>query len=374
MNRWSRAIRGLPVPVFAAAGADAWHAVQELRGRSDMRLTTSPRHASVLLIAGTIPDEHLGALQRVHDQLPHPRAAVIWSGAGAATQMPALIAIDGATVDVTSALREAFVTLLRDPTATADFLLPDEEPHEWRGVGPFGQGGEGMMGGTPYGRPMAMTADDRDGLALDELQLTLGPFLDAFPAGLVLDIALQGDVVTSAAPRDRPAAPPDAVRSFGDHPVGRGRSSARRGLRWLSHALHVQGLDALAARAALLATAIGDGAEDAAVARDVRRLERRIDRSGALRALSGVGLVGGALPHWAEHLRGDADQRWRRRLAAISAALRDGWPQPALAGVVVDPDSDLLERVLVGATLTDAVATITSLDLRIPQFREAAPT
>jgi len=374
MRRWSRVIGGLPVPVFAAVGADAWHAVQELRGRSDIRLMTSPRHASLLLIAGTVPDEHLTALQRVHDQLPHPRAAVSWRGAGAAMQIPVRTAIDGAAVDLTSALRDAFVTLLGDPNATADSLLPDEDPHEWRGVGPFGQGGEGMMGGTPYGRPMTMTADDRDGLALDELQLTLGPFLDAFPAGLALDVALQGEVVTSAAPRDRPVMSPDAAQSFGHHPLAPGRSSARRGLRWLSHALHVQGLDALAARAALLATAIGDGADDAAVTGGLRRLERRVERSGVLRALNGVGPVGGALPHRAEHLRGDAGQRWRRRLAAIGAALRDGSRQPALAGVVVDPDSDLLERVLVGATLTDAVATITSLDLRIPQFREAAPT
>lgn len=374
MSRWSRAIGGLPVPVFAAAGADAWHAVQELRGRSAMRLMTSPRHASVLLIAGAVPDEHLTALQRVHDQLPHPRAAVSWRATGAATQIPVRTAIDGAAADLTSALRDAFVTLLGDPNATADSLLPDEDPHEWRGVGPFGQGGEGMMGGTPYGRPMTMTADDRDGLALDELQLTLGPFLDAFPAALALDVALQGEVVTSAAPRDRPVMSPAAAQSFGRHPVAPGRSSARRGLRWLSHALHVQGLDALAARAALLATAIGDGADDAAVTGGLRRLERRVERSGVLRGLNGVGLVGGALPHWAEHLRGDAGQRWRRRLAAIGAALRDGSRQPALAGVVVDPDSDLLERVLVGATLADAVATIASLDLRIPQVREAAPT
>lgn len=374
MSRWSRVIRDLPVPVFAASGADAWDAVQELRARPDVQLVPSPRHASVLLIAGTVPEEHLTALRRVHDQIPHPRTAIAWRAAGAAAEIPVRADIAGATADVATALRDAFGKVLDDPSTSADDLLVDEDPNEWRGVGPFGQGGEGMMGGTPYGRPMAMTADDRDGLALDELQLTLGPFLDAFPAGLVLDIAMQGEVVTSAALRDRPVMEPDAVQPFGDHTVGGGRASARRGLRWLSFALHVQGLDALAARTARLATAITDGADHAAVAQGLRRLERRIHRSGVLRALHGVGSVDGTLPEWAEHLRGDAGQRWRRRLAGIGDALRDGSPQPVLAGVVVDPDSDLLERLLVGATLTDAVATIVSLDLRIPQAREAAAT
>src|SRR3546814_14187708 len=56
-----------------------------------------------------------------------------------------------------------------------------------------------MMGGKPYGRPMAMTEDDRrDGLALDAYTATFGPFLPVFPPGLQLSLTLQGDVVQSA--------------------------------------------------------------------------------------------------------------------------------------------------------------------------------
>ena len=39
-----------------------------------------------------------------------------------------------------------------------------------------------MTEGTPYGRPMAMTGDDRDGLTLDQLRLRVGPFTDVLHA------------------------------------------------------------------------------------------------------------------------------------------------------------------------------------------------
>jgi hypothetical protein len=79
-------------------------------------------------------------------------------------------------------------------------LLSDAPPAPWRGIGPHGQGGEGMMGGKPYGRAMAMTADDaRDGLALDAFGAHIGPFFAPLPPGLVLDLELQGDMIQRAA-------------------------------------------------------------------------------------------------------------------------------------------------------------------------------
>lgn len=69
-----------PVPVFAAAGVGAWPQVQELRGRTYLRLVESPRHASVLLIAGAVPSDWVDRLRRVHDQVPHPRRTVAWVG------------------------------------------------------------------------------------------------------------------------------------------------------------------------------------------------------------------------------------------------------------------------------------------------------
>ena len=67
--------------------------------------------------------------------------------------------------------------------ASSPDALPDLDPAPWRGVGPFGQGGTGMTGGVPYGRPLAGRADDRDGLKLDQLLVRVGPFLPPFPPG-----------------------------------------------------------------------------------------------------------------------------------------------------------------------------------------------
>jgi hypothetical protein len=359
VSRWSRLVRTLPVPVFAAAGADMWGPVQELRGHPGVRLMPSPRHASVLLVAGTIPDEHQPALWRVHDQVPHPRAAVGWCTAGAASSVP-VVARTGD--DVLCTLREAFTALVDGHAATGSDLLPDEDPHEWRGVGPYGQGGEGMMGGTPYGRPMAMTGDDRDGLALDRLSLTLGPFLDPLPGGLVLDVGLQGDILQSIELRS--AAAVDAT-------VAGAVTPARRGLQWLSHALHVHGLEALGVRAAQLASAVGDGA---APVDDLRRLEQSIRRSGVLRSLRGVGVIDAEVPRESEHLRGDARDRWERRLSAIAIALREGGVQPALTGVAVEPFADTLAQALAGATVGDAVTAVVSVDFDVAYSRQAEVT
>ena len=329
------------VPVAVAAGADAWGPVQDLRGVPGVRLVTSPRHATVLLVAGTVPEADGEALQRVHDQLPRPRAVVAWRPAQAAADVPARV-VDGGRDATVTALREAQATVLADPARGSDDLLDDTDPNEWRGIGPFGQGGEGMMGGTPYGRPMAMTGGDRDGLALDQLELTLGPFFDPLPGGCRLAVTLQGEVLQEAhlvvrtADHDRFAAPTDE-----------GLATARRLLRRAAHGLHVAGLDALAARTAALAARVTDAADRRALVRDTRGLGRRIRHSGLLWTLRGVGTIDGV----------DAAGRWRNRLDTIAAGL-DG-DMPAASGPPVMP---AVEDALVGMTLADAMATLASVD------------
>lgn len=335
--------RSFPVPVYPAIGLGAWGLVQELRGRPEIRLVASPRHAAVLLAAGAIPHEHGEALARVHDQVPHPRRSVAWAG-GLGGHPVATTVVTGPADELVAAIRQVYAELRADRKRTEPDLLPDEDPNEWRGVGPYGQGGEGMMGGVPYGRPMAMTGDDRDGLTLDQLHLRLGPFLDALPAGVVLDVTLQGEVLQqaelhppAAAPNGLP--PPD---DLGDDPAV---ASARRGLRWLAHALHVHGLDPHAARAAQLAVrAAGDD-----VCRRFRVLHRAVKRSGVLWSLRGVGPLHG----------GDAAARWVAHLDRIDTAL-SGEPTRASSS----PRSfDELGSALAGMTIADAVATIVSLDL-----------
>src|SRR5699024_7110981 len=62
-----------------------------------------------------------------------------------------------------------------------------------------GHGGHGGMDMAPEGISLAQGGQDRDGLEMDVLHLPLGPVLPFWPAGLVLDCSLQGDVVVDAA-------------------------------------------------------------------------------------------------------------------------------------------------------------------------------
>lgn len=339
-----------PIPVFAAAGARYWGEVQELRCCEHVQLVTSPRHAAVLLVAGPIPPDHHEALHRVHDQVPHPRGVVVWG------DRPHPLDGDMSVVnrdDVADAVAAVYRRMSAGTAWRSPDTLPDHEPNEWRGVGPFGQGGEGMMGGTPYGRPMAMTGDDRDGLALDQLTIGFGPFLDALPGGVTVEAVLQGEVVQHAELAFRNGDPhPDPSDGGDDHP---GWTSARASLQWLSHALHVHGLDAHAARAAGLATRVSrlnepDGDPSGTVDRidaDFARLRRGLRWTGLWGSLRDVGVVDG---------RSNA-QRWSSTLDEIAAGI---------AGRTTDPRDDhltlaALADVIVGSTWTDALSTIVSV-------------
>jgi hypothetical protein len=302
----------------------------------------------VLVVAGDVPDDGYAPLARVHDQVPQPRRVVWWRPHGATAPESFL---PGATiVDDVGSIAPAVAAHRRG----ADDLLADVPPSPWRGLGEHGQGGEGMMGGVPFGRPMAMTADDRDGLALDPLSFSAGPYLPWWPALVALDATVQGDVVQAA-----------ALRRIGDaggrrHTAPTARARARRHLVWLSEFLHVLGLHALARRSLRLASS------EATTARHVRRLQRLLVGTGALRlATRGVGVVhvpGGATAT-------DAETRWRRRLddaAAMLTAGEDAAEPSSVPRVDVHWDDDALQRVatvLGGAPWDEAVTTIISLDL-----------
>ncbi|SFO97319.1 hypothetical protein SAMN04488047_101676 [Tranquillimonas alkanivorans] len=170
-----------PVPVFACIGPGMQAVTEHALLSPRLRRAASPREAAVLLRAGAIPERAAAAFGRVHDQLPHPRAVLRWDGQG----------------DPADVITDAWVDLLNGADSDTD-RRSDEPPNPWEGKGDHGQGGEGMMGGVPYGRPMAMTGDDiRDGLQLDAYTATVGPFAPMLPPGLTLEITLQGDVIIS---------------------------------------------------------------------------------------------------------------------------------------------------------------------------------
>jgi hypothetical protein len=210
-----------------------------------------------------------------------------------------------------------------------------------------------MMGGTPYGRPMTMTGDDRDGLALDQLDVALGPFLDPLPGPLTLRVRLQGEVVQDAEVTVRH----DGNGRF-DAPTDADLHTARRLLRHTAHGLHVAGLDALAFRAAALARGVTDGADRAALARGAEGLRRCVRRSGLLWTLRGVGVIDGD----------DAAQRWRHRLGTLATAIAGSMSDIASAS-----DPAAVEAAVVGATLTDTMATLASLDALQPNAAGVRP-
>ena len=181
--------------VYPCAGPGMLVAVERLFLAPALRRAGTPRDAAILLVAGDMPEAAREGVSRLHDQLPHPRATFCWNGHG--NPVPGL-------VDLWRALMAGHESEPDD--------LADEPPNPWRGKGDHGQGGKGMMGGTPYGRPMAMTGEDvRDGLMLDAYTARVGPFAPMLPPGLVLKITLQGDVIVAAEVVEPPFEQPPAA-------------------------------------------------------------------------------------------------------------------------------------------------------------------
>lgn len=419
-----------PVPVYAIAGAGAREAIQDLRLHQELRLVDAPGAASILVIGGRLPESVAGSVRRLHDSLAHPRATVLWSIDG-----HAYTRLDGARdpIFVQDHPVATIVTTYRELVAgkrpSEPAALPDVDPAQWRGVGPYGQGGSGMTGGTPYGRPMAELGPDPDGLRLDVLPVEVGPFFSRFPPGLVLDVRFAGDLVLEASLRDltgggmfapRPTLEPFLRAITGPVSIAEVElARARSHLRWVADALHAQGLPALGRRALRCALAVTPGGSS--MINDLRRL---IERSQVLRwSVRGVGRIrpdvvrglgGGPIARAAgvpEDVRledsaylaigfrplvsdaGDAAARWRIRLdeaaQSIELAARAGTARTSVLGRVESPRGRLeagsgpSERVfgIVPDLLRerewgDVVATVVSLDLDLEEsahVRQAIP-
>lgn len=413
-----------PVPVFAVAGSGMRTAVQDLRLEPGVCLVDTPRAAAILLIAGPTADADAGALARIHDALPHPRATVAWRRSDPFDRREGPAAAVVAGDDPLPALRATFRDLLLGRRASEPAILPDIDAVAWRAVGPYGQGGSGMTGGTPYGRPMAELGIDRDGLRLDILPVTLGPFFPRLPAGFVLEAKLAGDVVTdveivtldstpsragSASPFIRALSVPVPIAELE-------LARARDHLRWLCDALIAQGMVALGRRALRLAHDVkgGDGDRVRAFAGHLRRSGAHrwsLPRGGQLNAnrLSGLGLGPVArAAGLAEDVRledesyralgfapyvtdaGSPSGWWQVRLEEAARSLdlagRAAGRATAIVGRVESPrgrlapgDSptqrtlELIPDLLIGLEWGDAIATLVGLDLDLDEAAAVAP-
>ncbi len=416
-----------PARVFVVTGRRAREPVEQLRLDSRLDFVDSPRSATILLVAGDLPELLRGAARAAHDQMANPRATLRWTLASMfaqeTTDFPGATMLgDGA--DAAPVIVHIQAELLRGARASEPDLLPDIDPAPWRGVGPYGQGGQGMTGGVPYGRPLAERAPDRDGLELDQLPVRVGPFFPAFPPGLILELKLQGDVIQAAAVGenafarleargDAPAAAANPFLLAVSQPVPIAElelARARHHLMWLGQALRVHGLGALGRRARRLAS----GIEPAQVA-EVHRLRRVLEAPRSLGwATAGVGMTD---PPLLERLApgpvaraagiaqdaraddpayvglgfeavvqrdGDARARWRQRmdeaLQSLQLAGRAGTRLSTPVGRVESPRGtltadasptikllDLVPALVTGMEWGDAVTTIVSLDLDLEE-------
>lgn len=341
---YGRLVRTAPVPVVVARGVGWGPGVARLHASPDVRVVASPRDAVVVVVAGAVPRSRAPALRVLHDQVPPPRgiAAVDVDGDLAALglgQIPVL-----PDDDVVGSLG-ALVAGVLGGERTSPAQGRADNPVEWQGVGPHGQGGEGMMGGTPYGRMMPMPpTEGRDGLALDRLSLTLGPFLPGLPAGLMVEVGLQGDVLEEV--QLSTVAAHEALIGV---PATDGRPAAvreaARHLQAIADLAALAGLDALARRAARLAL---DPTPDGIAA-----VRRRLDRRWALRAATdGIGVLDGT----------DVTARWRGWFDTATDTLASVPQPPDATGPTLDLDD--LAGQLTGMEIGQAWLTLCSLQLR----------
>lgn len=394
------------VPTFCLCGAGERERARSLAYSPALRMVSSPRHAAVLVAVGAFPPELQAPARRVHDQLPTPSGVVHWAPSGE-PPFPEAERV-AAAKDPTSAIVAAFRRALAGEQQ-APVFGPAKNPVDWQGKGPHGQGGKGMMGGTPYGRSMAMTGDDlRDGLALDRLSLELGPFLPWLPPGTRLSVTVQGDLIESLELRVPGLVKPDLAEVFLEgsrHPVRIADvevARAKHHLAATADLLHFLGLFDLAARAYRLAISNAPTA-----ATEVHALGRRLRRSLGLRlATRGVGVLPrealvatGSVARAAGRrddvrladpaykrlgfeplLReaGDVEARWQLRIAEAAQALElaqsagdeqhdpayplEG-PRGALGSTARSPLGDALVHFAPGSVWDEFVTTLVSLDL-----------
>ncbi|MES9542829.1 hypothetical protein [Actinomadura sp. NPDC000600] len=181
---------------------------------------------------------------------------------------------------------------------------------------------------------MADRADDRDGLKLDVLHVPLGPVLSYWPAGLRVDLTLQGDVVQAAAVA--------AVDTGGGTFWTEERQAASR-LDSLSRLLRVAGWEAAGERAAVLRDEALARASDDALVRRFASFARMVGRSRALAWMT-RGFVKDRLDGW---------------LRDIGAALEGRPVRPRQSW---DETAAVLPVLLQGAELAQARLIVASLD------------
>lgn len=267
--------------VTAPGGTAARLAVERGLRTADGVLALSPADADLLVVAGSPGVELSSAIDSVWQQIPAPRIRV---DCDVAQAFPAQ-------------LRAALGELAHVPPSEPDDAPPPRPSRSDDHADPSGHDAHDLAGHDmgememPGGLPMADRAADRDGLRLDVLHVPLGPVLLWWPAGLVIDAELQGDLIQTA--RSRLFA---GIGRVGPYWSGDARPPERlhpaAHLDSLGRLLAVCGWIGPASEAALLRDALLTNTPVSQVRSRFERLRRHVERSRSLRlATAGLGRV-----------------------------------------------------------------------------------
>ncbi|TMR02210.1 hypothetical protein ETD83_12995 [Actinomadura soli] len=375
----------------------------ELRRRGG-RPVASPAAAAMLVVCGRPGADLMAAVHTVWEDMPGPRSLVRLDETASADDVAAGLDLAARELaDVDAQWADARARRDRGPWSPAgedDHMFgsahhhsassePDHNDH-----GDHGGGHEHHMG-APMGLPMAGRAPDRDGLKLDVLHIPLGPALSDWPAGLVLDLTLQGDVIQAAealTTGGSATGPPfweePWLRAAAGEPVTTGEAERRRAachLDSVGRLLAVAGWDNAADQARVLRDRLISGEPGRDLAPRITGFTRRAGRSRVLRwMLRDVGVID---PELAE--RHQLTGPPARRLADASARL-SGWldevgaamerlddpaplretegPRGPVGGRPGAAVLALLPGLLDGAELAAARLTVASLDPGLDQI------
>lgn len=398
-----------PVPVYPAIGAHAAAQVQDLALDPRLQLVNSPRHARVILVAGPISPAFTGALRQILGQVPRPMATVWWRSVPPRDLAKQAILVDEHR-QLATVVSDAYQALLHsEPAGERDFC-PQEPAPPWEGLGDSDPGLEGILAGQPYGRAMSASTDaQRDGLKLDPLSFTVGPFWLGLPPGLRAGVTLHGDVVDqfeishSAYPIGLPAIFFHALQQT--VPIAELElARARYHLRQLSRALWLNGLESQSLavlqrlhtlkpgqslaglrnrlrRTGFFASAGayrgilspaqarrlgGATARASGISDDVRRQDRNYQRLGFKLICNQGGNCHARWHQWFDEIEQSLELAARaqeRRLLTANTSVVET-PRGAMQRSSSPDDSGpVLEELLPGLEWSEAMATIASLDL-----------
>lgn len=429
-GRLMRAAARRPHVLVAAmpGGTASRLAVEAYLRRRNWPTAWSPADADLLVVCGAVPTALRTAVEELWAEIPRPRArtdvaAAVFASGALDSARARLAAPNEDRSDPQGRSDPHAHATPSDRTPARDMSPPDphhadshavdaspgpdgghggqEEPPQDSGQGMSGRGVDhpGMSHGDmddgmsmPAGLAMAERGDDRDGLKLDQLHVALGPVLAGWPAGLVLRVTLQGDVIQSARTEFVGA---EAPGSFWVEPVTRAmygeavtvgeaaRRTAACYLDRLGRFLSVAGWPDPAAGACVLRDDLLAGAGHQDVASRFAALARRVGRSRTLAWMTaGLGVLSTpdatalGVTGPAARAGGDVTARYRQWLAEAADLLElvddpvlltahgDGRALGQLHDAVTSPEPLLaaIERLVVGAEIGAARLVVASFD------------